>query len=224
MFTSILNAFSSGGIWMVAILAVQIVSLAIIIERAIVLYMFRKESQRKLVYTFESKIKRGELAKANKLADKYGIRNPIGYVMKAGTQAALDMGGREEIQARIDEVLLNENSKLEQRTGFLAMLANVATLLGLLGTIIGLIQSFASVGGDISAAAKASMLTQGIAMAMNTTAYGLIVAIPALVSYAILQNRVEQLQHDLNQSALRAYNWLIFNFDKPSKVSIRKKN
>ncbi|MEO0337550.1 MAG: MotA/TolQ/ExbB proton channel family protein, partial [Pseudomonadota bacterium] len=119
---------------------------------------------------------------------------------------------REEIQAKMDEVLLAENAKLERRTGFLAMLGNVGTLLGLLGTIVGLIGSFGSVA-SVNPVEKAAMLTQGISMAMNTTAYGLIMAIPALVMFAILQNRANRIAEDLNQGSLKVFNWLSFNYE-----------
>jgi biopolymer transport protein ExbB/TolQ len=122
------------------------------------------------------------------------------------------MGGREEIQARMDEILLHENQNINQRLGYLAVAANVGTLLGLLGTIVGLINSFASVA-SLGAVEKSKVLTQGISLAMNTTAYGLIVAIPSLVMYAVLSTRATTLTEDLNQASLKAYNWLSFNFE-----------
>jgi len=222
MLISISTAFSQGGIWMWAILAVQVVSIAIIIERVFHLYVLRKTSQKRVARHFEAPIKQGDLAQVIESSKRAGFLNPIGAVTRAGAQAAVDMGGREEIQSRMDEVLLNENSKLETRTGFLAMLGNVGTLLGLLGTIVGLIKAFGSVA-DVDPVTKASMLTQGISMAMNTTAYGLIMAIPALVMYAILQNRANKLSQDLNQASLRVFNWLSFSYDsKPQRTRRRK--
>ena len=116
----------------------------------------------------------------------------------------MDMGGKEEIQLKMDEVLLEENSRVEKRIGFLAMFANVATLLGLLGTITGLIHSFAGIA-NANPAEKATILSQGISLAMNTTAYGLIVAVPALVMYAVLQNRATRLTDDLNKASLNLF-------------------
>ncbi len=212
MFTLIYQAFSNGGIWMWAILAAQIVSIAIIAERVIQLYVLRKVSQRKIVNRLERPIRTGNLQqimKINSIKDKV---NPIYRVVKAGTQSAINLGGKDEVRARMDEMLLIENEKLDKRTGFLAMLGNVGTLLGLLGTIVGLITAFASIsnGND---AEKSIMLTKGISMAMNTTAYGLIMAIPSLVMFAILQSRSESLKEDLHQAAFRAFNWLNYNFD-----------
>ncbi|OFZ15947.1 MAG: gliding motility protein [Bdellovibrionales bacterium RBG_16_40_8] len=210
--TEITKAFSEGGVWMYAILGVQIASIAIIAERAFALYMINKKNQKKIIRNFEDDIRRGELELAVKNASGLANSEPIAAVVLAGAMAAKNMGGRDEIQAKMDEVLAVENAKLGRRTGFLAMLGNVSTLLGLLGTIIGLINAFASVA-NLNAAEKSILLTKGVALAMNTTAYGLITAIPALVMYAVLTNRTNHLQEDLNQAALKVFNWLSFNYE-----------
>lgn len=209
---TIAQAFTSGGIWMWAILGVQIVSIAIIVERVIALYVLRKSNQSKAAERFEQDIRRGDMLSVISKAQRIAFTNPVAHVIQAGATAAKDMGGREEIQAKMDEVLLTENSKLERRTGFLAMLGNVGTLLGLLGTIVGLIAAFGSVA-NVNPVEKATLLTQGISMAMNTTAYGLIMAIPALVMYAVLQNRANRLAEDINQGSLKVFNWLSFNYE-----------
>lgn len=216
VFAGIYEAFSQGGIWMWAILAVQVVAFAIIAERIIQLYLLRKTSQRKIVRKFENPIRTGNLKQITALKTMNEKFNPIYKVVKVGAQTADNMGGKEEIRAKMDEILLIENEKLDKRTGFLAMLGNVGTLLGLLGTIVGLITAFASVGQG-TAAEKAVKLTEGISMAMSTTAYGLIVAIPTLVMYAVLQNRSESLKEDLHQAAFRAFNWLNFNYENIGK-------
>ena len=215
-------AFGHGGIWMWAILIAQIVSISIILERVFQLYVLRAKNQKTLGGKFEKLIKRGQISDVAEKANYLGFRNPIGLVVKAGAKAIIDMGGREEIQSRMDEVLLNENRKFETRIGFLSMLANVGTLLGLLGTIIGLIKAFSAVG-NVDPATKATMLSQGISMAMNTTAYGLIMAIPALIMFSVLQNRANELSEDLNQGALKLFNWFSFNYDTPKTRTVRKK-
>ena len=218
----IANAFSQGGIWMMAIAAVHVVTIAIIAERLYALYVQRSVNQRRVGRNFEQDIQRGQLDRVVKKAQSVSKSQPIAAVVSAGTQAAREFGGRDEIQARMDEVLTVENSRLQKRTGFLAMFGNVATLLGLLGTIIGLIQAFASIA-NVDAAEKAVMLTQGVSLAMNTTAYGLIVAIPALVMHSILMNRTRKLQEDLNQSAFRIFNLLNYNFDAVNVKARRPK-
>ena len=97
--------------------------------------------------------------------------------------------------------------RLEQRTHYLAILANVATLLGLLGTIIGLIQAFTAVAAA-NPAEKADMLSASISVAMNTTAFGLIVAIPLLLIHTLLQTKTTQLVDSLEMAAVKFLNIL----------------
>ena len=210
LFSSVVDAFQHGGIWMWVIFIAQMFSLAIIIERVFALFMKRSDKQKAVARLFEDDIRKGQIDKVLTRTLKMGDSEAIAKVVQAGAQASLDMGGREEIQSRMDEVLLAENSKLEKRTGFLAMIGNVGTLLGLLGTIVGLIDSFASVA-NANPIEKAALLSQGISMAMHSTAYGLIMAIPALVMYAVLTNRANALSEDLNQAALMVFNWLSFS-------------
>jgi biopolymer transport protein ExbB len=219
-FSTIGAAFAHGGIWMWAIFGAQVVSVAIIAERIFSLYVRRSPGEKAVIKKFEDDIRKGNIEKVISKAHSLGDSHPISRVVEAGAQAALDMGGREEIQAKMDEILLNENSRLEQRTGFLAMLGNVATLLGLLGTIVGMIDSFASVS-SANPLEKATLLSQGISMAMYATAYGLVTAIPALVMYAVLTNRANRLAEDLNQAALRVFNWLSFNYESIPARKVR---
>jgi biopolymer transport protein ExbB len=212
LFGTIASAFHQGGIWMYAILGAQIFSLAIIAERVYALYFLKSAQQKVLAKGFESDIRKGQIERVLARAQNLGKSNPISAVVQAGAQAAIDMGGREEIQAKMDEVLINENSKLEKRTGFLATIGNVGTLMGLLGTVAGMIDSFASVA-SVNPVEKAAILSKGISMAMHSTAYGLIMAIPALIMYAVLQNRANALAEDLNQGALMVFNWLSFNYE-----------
>lgn len=212
MITAISQAFMHGGVWMYAILAVQIVSLAIIAERIFALYLSRETNQRELASLLEGDIKKGMIDSAQMKARTISPKASIGVVAAAGLQAAANLGGKEEIHARMDEMVNIENSKLEKRTPMLAMIGNVATLIGLLGTITGMIKSFSAVS-QANAIEKATLLSSGISEAMNCTAYGLIVAIPALVMHAVLMNRTHDLQDDLNQSATKVLNWLSYSFD-----------
>jgi len=219
-FGSMAEAFSNGGIWMWFILGLQGVALAIIVERVIALYIKRKPHHRKTVKGFEVAIRSGNLQSVYDSSN--GSDSPIHKTVAAGTQAAMAFGGKDEIQGRMEEVLLEENEQLEKRTGFLAMIANVATLAGLLGTITGMIKAFAAVS-QASPTEKAQMLSQGISEAMNTTAFGLVVAIPTLLVYSVLTNRSQALSEDLNQAALRVYNWLSFSFNPMEAKSFGQK-
>jgi len=96
---------------------------------------------------------------------------------------------------------------LEKRTPYLATFANIATLLGLLGTIIGLIQAFTAVAAA-DPAEKANMLSASISVAMNTTAFGLMVAIPLLLIYTVLQTKTTQLVDSLEMASVKFLNIL----------------
>ncbi|MEN0057364.1 MAG: MotA/TolQ/ExbB proton channel family protein [Bdellovibrio sp.] len=209
---------SADAIWMWAILAAQVVSVAIIAERSLALFVARKTNQKEMSRLLAEDIRSGNLEKALRRAMQLGVKEPLGVVASAGIQAAIDMGGKEEIQLKMDEVLLEENSRVEKRIGFLAMFANVATLMGLLGTITGLIHAFAGIS-NANPAEKAAILSQGISLAMNTTAYGLIVAVPALIMYAVLQNRATRLTDDLNKAALNLFIQLGFHYEP---VTVKK--
>lgn len=212
LLTKIGMAFQHGGIWMWPILLIQLISIAIVVERFFALYSKRKMNQTALAETFEENIRRGEMDVLIDKAQKIAGTNAIAKATVAGAKAAKFFGGKEEIQGKMDEVLLHENSQLDRRVGFLSMLGNVATLTGLLGTITGMIQSFAAVA-NANPSEKAQLLAAGISEAMNCTAYGLIAAIPALVAFAVLQNRSNQLAEDLNGGALKVFNWLSFAYE-----------
>lgn len=223
-FTNMIEAFNHGGFVMWIILAGQVVSIAIIIERVNVLYFRRTLNNRNLAKSLEDDIKKGQLEQVMKKTEAMtGTANALGKTILAGTQAAYHRGGNEEIQSKMDEVLLSEMTILEKRTGFLAAIGNIGTLAGLLGTIIGLIDSFQAVASG-NPVEKAALLSQGISMAMHATAYGLIMAIPALVMFAVLQNRANALADDLNQSSLMVYNWLSFNYEPMKEKVTRRVN
>ncbi|MBK9041521.1 MAG: MotA/TolQ/ExbB proton channel family protein [Bdellovibrionales bacterium] len=211
-FASISEAFVQGGTWMWLILAVQVAATAIIIERVSFLYFRRKSNQRAFAAGFESLIRRGQLSEASQLAERELSQQPLASAVLNGLQAAMNLGGKDEIQGKMDEALLAENARIEKRTSFLPMLANVGTLTGLLGTVTGMITSFSAVG-DKAGPEKTAVLSSGISEAMNATAYGLIMAIPTLIMYAILSNRASALSEDLNQAGLKIYNWLSFAYE-----------
>lgn len=222
--TKVGQAFAHGGIWMWPILAFQLASIAIVVERSIALFARRKVDQMALVTSYEENVRRGEFETVMNKAELMKASSPVARAIAAGATAARNFGGKEEIQGKMDEVLLHENALLDKRVSFLAMLGNVATLTGLLGTITGMITSFAAVA-NANPAEKASLLAAGIAEAMNCTAYGLIVAIPALVAFALLQNRANVIAEDMNQASLKAFNWLSYSYDPiASKVQHGKAN
>jgi biopolymer transport protein ExbB/TolQ len=220
MMSKIAAAFAHGGIWMWPILVMQLVSLAIVLDRVYALFVKRKADQTEVVQGFEDSIRRGEINTVIEKAQGEAVTSAVARSVLAGAKAAKNLGGKDEIQGKMDEVLIHENSLIDRRLGFLTMIGDVSTLLGLLGTITGMIRSFAAVA-YANPAEKAALLSAGISEAMNCTAYGLIVAIPALVCYAILQNRANQISEDMNRAALKAFNWLSYAYEPAGFQSLR---
>ena len=219
MFASMVAAFNHGGFWMWPILGLGLATIAIVIERTYALFVVRKMNQKQVADSFEEGIRRGEIENVIERA-RAQESQPVARALVAGAKAAKALGGKDEIQGKMDEVLITENGLLDRRVGFLSMLGNVATLTGLLGTITGMIKSFAAVS-YANPAEKAALLAAGISEAMNCTAFGLVVAIPAILAYSILQNRSNRLAEDMNQSALRVFNWLSFAFEPAGFKSFR---
>jgi len=211
MTNEIILAFQKGGLWMWTILFFQLVSFVIIIERVWFLFLKRKPCHARYAETFSSLIRKGQLADVVEKTKKDVQTEPLSPAIQSACQVALDCGGREEIQDKMDESLMTELNALEKRTHFLLMLGNVGTLTGLLGTIMGMIKAFSAVT-YANPEEKATLLSSGVSEAMNTTAYGLIMAIPALFMFAILNNRSQSIQEDLNKGALRIFNLLSYNY------------
>jgi biopolymer transport protein ExbB/TolQ len=113
-----------------------------------------------------------------------------------------------DIQQAMDEEALRELPKVERRTGYLAMLSNLATLAGLLGTIVGLITAFRSVAG-VDPSMKATMLAGGISEAMNCTAFGLFSGIVGLATYAWLNGKTQHILDGINQGTVETLNLVV---------------
>lgn len=210
-FSKIALYFDHGGIWMYAILAAQLVSIAIIVERVIALYVKRKEGQQAIAEQFENDIRAGRLQSVYERAKAMGDQSVVAKATAVGVTAAMNLGGKDEIQNKMDEVLIKESSLVEKRIGYLTMLGNVGTLIGLLGTIVGMIGSFASLS-NADQVTKATLLSASISEAMHCTAYGLIMAIPSLIAFAVLQSRANTLVEDMTEGSLKVYNWLSYAY------------
>jgi biopolymer transport protein ExbB len=222
---TLIQSFMAGGVFMWAILAVGIAVVAITVERSIALYKSYKFAPADMRHRLMSFIALGQFQEAKSYVDMSAAGTAIGRVASAGLTVRHAGGGDEEVQARMDEALGQEISQIDRRTGFLAVFGNVATLLGLLGTVTGLIASFSGVT-NANPAERALLLGKGISEALNTTAFGLAVAIPALVAYALMQNRTERIVSSITDEASRIFHDLLFqtdsrriNSDKKDKVT-----
>lgn len=206
---SIADAFSKGGFFMWPILVLQIVCWAIVLERCYFLYFRASVRAEELVTMLQRTILDGDLAKAIRLAST--SNTPLGRIVHNGLLKV--RGEQEEVQAAMDEAALREIPRVEKRTPYLAMLSNVAMLVGLLGTISGMITSFAAVA-NAESSEKAGKLAEGISEAMNCTAFGLITAVPALLFYAILQGKTQSIIDEVNEGSLRVVNFVLANRHK----------
>ena len=138
---------------------------------------------------------------------------PLTNTLKAGLVQVMNKRPDEEVQVAMDAAVLRETPKLEGWSSFLAVFGNVSVLIGLLGTIIGLIRSFGGVA-EVDAATKAAVLSKGISEALNCTAFGLSVAIIAIVAYGFFQIRIGRATNDLLESSMNLMNCVVSNRDK----------
>jgi biopolymer transport protein ExbB/TolQ len=195
--------FRDGGLFMYFILAVSIIGAAIMIERGIVLIHRYNVNGRALWERVSRFIEDGDIDKAKVLCSGSGI--PLLRILNAGLTASNNP--EKEIQNRIDEVALEIIPSIDKRVAYLATLANIATLLGLLGTIQGLIQAFSAVA-SADPSQKAALLAGGISIALYTTAFGLIVAIPMLIMYTVLQAKAHKIIDEIDEFSVKLINIL----------------
>jgi biopolymer transport protein ExbB len=203
IFNFLAEHYTAGGWGMHLILVVMIFAVAIALERIWFIYIKSNVNADRFTREVINLVKQGKVEQAKALANRSDA------ALYRITRAALNQAGGSmyDIQDAVDEASLRELPRLERRTLFLGMLANAAVLSGLLGTITGLIKSFGALGGA-SAAEKTEMLSEGIAEAMNCTAFGLIVAIPAVVLHGVLVSKTQRLNSDIDSSLVPIINAL----------------
>jgi len=191
------DAFHEGGWGMWPILTILMITISIVTERAVVL---RKAviDKDKLLALLRSQISAGNIQGAIKVCT--GNPTPMTRIVQAGLMRA--NRSEPEIVAAMDETSLRELPQVEKRTGYLAMLGNLATLAGLLGTITGLIKAFAGV------AQKATLLSKGISEAMNCTAFGLSTGIIGLAAFAWLNGKTQGILDDVGEMKKNVTNLL----------------
>lgn len=198
------SLLTNGGPFMFVILGVSIIAMALFVERAAFLY-FRMNlnmdsAYRKILRPLEKSNYRGAIEECSKI-----YKHPLGSILKAGLMKA--DGKDKDIERAMEEKIMSEVPRVKARVNLLTLFANISTLLGLLGTIMGLITAFKGVT-SASDAMKQEILAKGISMAMLTTAAGLVVAIPCLVGYYLLNNRGDYLIDKLEEKALGMANLL----------------
>ena len=182
---TIIRFFQGGGEFMYPILVVLVIGVAIAIERYIVLTSTSLRN-RSLWNEVAPLLQKGDFRKAVQITSSSG--SAVGQIMSYGLARLMDVVPR-----------------LEKRTHYIATFANLATLLGLLGTVIGLINAFGAVA-TVNPAEKANLLSASISVAMNCTAFGLMSAVPLLVIHAVLQTKTTELIDSLEMASVKFLN------------------
>jgi biopolymer transport protein ExbB/TolQ len=201
----LISAFKHNPTFMVMNLCCSAIVITVVIER----FHFQLTRYRVNSKEFFAQIKKlvqaGNIDRAVKLCEAGDY--PVLQLVKAGLTHASK--GEDQIDAALSESLTHLKPEAEKRVGALWSLANIATLIGLLGTVFGLIATFAAIASpDLSAADKQSMLANGIAEAMYNTALGLGIAVSCMIFHIILHTRVKAIQHDLESIMERTFNLL----------------
>ena len=199
---AIVRFFQSGGVFMYPILFIFAIGLTIAIERYVYLTVVRVRNRgiwKRVLPLLESG--RYDNAREFTIRSDAAMSKILGY----GLNRAQKRGNVDEVQMAMEEGLLEVVPRLEKRTHYLATLANIATLLGLLGTIVGLTEAFSAVSAA-DPADKANLLSASISVAMNTTAFGLMVAIPLLLAHAVMQTKASELVDALEMTTVRLSN------------------
>lgn len=203
-FATVIRFFQNGGAFMYPILVVLVIGLAITLERF--LYLRRAHGENRTLWArLMPLVNEGRVEEAETLAT--GSSTAIGRVLGYGIARSRGASNREEVELAMEESLMEVTPQLERRTHYLATFANVATLLGLLGTIIGLIHGFAAVS-DVNPAQKQDQLSAAVSVAMNCTAFGLMVAIPFLLIHAWLVSMTDELVDSLEMASVKFLNSL----------------
>jgi len=208
-FYSVVAFFQKGGLFMYPIMLVFAVGIAVSFERWIQLSRVRHANQ-KIWGLLQPVLAKGDFDKARQMAskDKSNMAQMLG--MGLARQGAVRR--RDDIEIAMEESMMEIIPQLEKRTPYVALLSNIATLLGLLGTIMGLIEAFTAVA-NANPAEKADLLSASISVAMNTTAFGLMSAIPLLLFHAKLTSTTGQIVDSLEMASVKALN-AISNFTR----------
>lgn len=204
MFESVVRFFQDGGVWMYPLVVVMVLGVAIATERYIYLTAQRSSNRRDWEALLPV-LNGGDYQRAFTMTGQ--SESAIAKIVNHGLSRLGTSSRLEDVEAAMEEGLMEITPRLEKRTHYLSTLANIATLLGLLGTIIGLIQAFVAVAGA-DPTEKAQLLSSAISVAMNTTAFGLIVAIPLLLIYSVLQTKTTELVDSLEMAAVKLNNMI----------------
>ncbi len=202
MYKTIVDFFQDGGVFMYPIMIVLAIGTAIAIERYVYLSII-KRNNKKLIKKLLPLLNSGDFQGAYSVVTK--SNQAISRMLGLGLARMKTAEHRDEIETAMEESMMETIPQIEKRTHYLAMFANISTLLGLLGTIIGLIKAFTAVAA-VDPALKGEILSTSISVAMNTTAFGLMAAIPLLFIYTVLQTKTTEIIDSLEMATVKFLN------------------
>jgi biopolymer transport protein ExbB/TolQ len=199
---TLVRFFQGGGNFMFPIAVVLVVGLSIAIERYI--YLVRVSTRnRQLWNEIVPMLSQGNFRQVVQITSKN--ESAIAQILNYGLARIQAARRRDDIEKAMEESLMEVVPRLEKRTHYLATFANLATLLGLLGTVMGLINAFRAVA-TVNPAEKANLLSASISVAMNCTAFGLMTAVPLLFIHAFLQTKTTELVDSLEMASVKFLN------------------
>jgi biopolymer transport protein ExbB/TolQ len=211
-YSAIVRFFQDGGWIMYPIVLVLAIGISIAVERWI--YLTRTSASNQRVWnSIVPLLKSGNFAQVAAITRESGTA--IGTILTYGLDRVRSARRREDIEQAMEESLMEVVPRLERRTHYLATFANIATLMGLLGTVMGLIEAFTAVA-NVNPSEKASMLSSSISVAMNATAFGLVVAIPLLLIHSVLTSKTTRIVDSLEMAAVKFLNSLSDRAPAPS--------
>ena len=199
---SIVGFFTTGGPFMYPILLVFVVGAAIAVERYITLTLVTAKNQ-SAWSKVQTVLMNGDFEKAREMTKQDD--STISQLLELGLARQGAVRRREDIEIAMEEGMMEIIPQLEKRTPYVALASSIATLLGLLGTIMGLISAFTAVA-NANPAEKADLLSASISVAMNTTAFGLMVAIPLLITHTVLTAKTGEIIDSLEMASVKALN------------------
>lgn len=204
------RAFVEGGFVMYVIAIFFVLTVFLVIERFLKLRSLTVDKKEFTDQIFRMVVA-GDLRQAISFCDSRPA--PLTNTVKAGLIQAMNRRPDEEVQVAMDAAVMREMPKVEGWTSFLAVFGNLGVLSGLLGTIIGMVGSFRAVA-EADAATKAVELSKGISHALNCTAFGLIVAILAILSYGLFQHRIQKTENEVVETSMSLLNLITANREK----------
>jgi biopolymer transport protein ExbB len=202
IFEFAIKFFQDSGLAIYPSILIAAIGLAIAIERFVFLAKARSQN-RALWDKIQPHLQNGKLKEVQQMASSSDAA--VGKIVSNGLNRMQSPGRREDIDAAMEEGMMEIVPRLEKRTHYIATFASVITLVGLLGTIIGLIKGFTAVA-QVNPAEKAELLSASISIAMNNTAFALAIAIPFLLIHSFLQARTSEIVDGLEAAKISFLN------------------